>query len=72
VRDRFAGYEGAMLDNPFLGLLTALLFPVAVLGVIVFLAWLERPHLRTTRLPQHVPTHRAGAPAPARAPAQVR
>ena len=60
-----------MLDNPLLGLLTALLFPVAVLGVIVFLAWLERPHLRT-RLPQHIPTHRAGAAMPARAPAQIR
>jgi hypothetical protein len=60
-----------MLDNPLLGLMTALLFPVAVLGVIVFLAWLERPHLRT-RLPQHLPTHRAGTPAPAPAPTQVR
>jgi hypothetical protein len=60
-----------MLDNPLFGLLAALLFPVAVLGVVVFLAWLARPHLRT-RLPQHVPTHRAGAPTPGRASAQVR
>jgi hypothetical protein len=55
-----------MLDNPVTGLLTALLFPFAVLGAVVFLAWLERPHLRTR------PTHRAGAPAPRRASAQVR
>lgn len=59
-----------MLDNPIPGLLAALLFPVGILGLVVFLAWLERPH-RMPRLPQHVPSRRAASPAPARVSAPL-
>jgi hypothetical protein len=52
-----------MLDNPLVAVLVATLFPLLVLGAVVLLSWLERPHQVVARTTRHVPTHRAGTPS---------